>query len=89
MNRTEATQVIENALSEDYGAAITTFPTAEQFEALDSVRRVDIAPGWVLEALDIEAGSSDDEESDVDPDEWGTWGHVVDVIREEVGLLGS
>jgi hypothetical protein len=86
MYRSEATQVIEDALSEDYGASITTFPTAEEVEAMDSVRRGDIAPGWVLEVLDIEAASYD-EESEVVPEEWGTWGHVVDVIREEVASL--
>jgi hypothetical protein len=71
MNRTEAVHVLEDAITSIEGLAeITTTPTAEQFEAMNSVRADDIAPGHVCDAMDLEQGS--------------TWGEIVAEIREDV-----
>lgn len=69
MDRNEAVSVLTDAILGDL-ATITTAPTAEQAEALESVRPEDIAPSQVCLEMDLEQGS--------------TWGRVVAEIRSDV-----
>lgn len=74
MNRTEAVHVLEEGILGAFPhalAEITTAPTAEQRLAADSIRKEDIAPRLVCEAMDLDPGS--------------TWGDVVDELRSDWG----
>jgi hypothetical protein len=73
MDRTEAINVLEDALFDVHRfAEISTAPTDEQLDALNSVYRDDIAPRDVCAEMDLERGS--------------TWGDVVAAIREDISF---
>lgn len=69
MNQGDAVRVLEDAIHNDL-ATITTAPTEEQREAMESVFEQNIAPRLVCSALDMEPGA--------------TWGQVVAELREDI-----